>query len=55
MPELPAEPSEEELCTAYEKPSDYDKMGEEAYHKALHLTLAPAPIPTRRGVAGEGG
>ena len=33
LPELPAEPSEEELWTAYEK-LDYDKMGEEAYHKA---------------------
>ena len=33
LPELPAEPSEEELWTAYEK-LDYDKMGEEVYHKA---------------------
>ena len=33
LPELPAEPSEEELWTAYEK-LDYDKMGEDAYHKA---------------------
>ena len=33
LPELPAEPSEEELWAAYEK-LDYDKMGEEAYHKA---------------------
>ena len=33
LPELPAQPSEEELWTAYEK-LDYDKMGEDAYHKA---------------------
>ena len=33
LPELPAQPSEEELWTAYEK-LDYGKMGEEAYHKA---------------------
>ena len=33
LPELPAEPSEEELWAAYEK-LDYDKMGEDAYHKA---------------------
>ena len=51
LPELPAEPSEEELWAAYEK-LDYDKMGEEAYHKAQEelwtiLTPAPAPIPTR--------
>ncbi len=33
LPELPAEPSYEELYAAYEK-LDYDKMGEDAYHKA---------------------
>ena len=33
LPELPAEPSEAELLAAYEK-LDYDKMGEDAYHKA---------------------
>ena len=33
LPELPAQPSEEELYAAYEK-LDYDKMGEEAYQKA---------------------
>lgn len=32
LPELPAEPSEEELWAAYEK-LDYDKMGEEAYQQ----------------------
>ena len=33
LPELPAQPSEEELYAAYEK-LDYDKMGKEAYQKA---------------------
>lgn len=52
LPELPAEPSEEELWTAYEK-LDYDKMGEEAYHKAQEElwddfdARSRAPIPTR--------
>lgn len=52
LPELPAEPSEEELWTAYEK-LDYDKMGEEAYHKAQEElwddfdARSRASIPTR--------
>ena len=33
LPDLPVRPGEEELLAAYEK-LDYDKMGEEAYHKA---------------------
>lgn len=33
LPDIPAEPSEEELYAAYEK-LDYEKMGEEAYEKA---------------------